>query len=113
MPRRAKIQGLPAPTHLAEPGLVQGVSGFDGNRSRKEHAPPKGPGGFIDERGRGPRMGGVVMKQSEVEYRDIQGLVRFGYGKMKGASYDLLRVKDAAAARAWLRSAPVTTAVVM
>ena len=41
------------------------------------------------------------MRQSEMDYRDVQGLVRFGYGKMKGASYCLLRVKDAAAARAW------------
>jgi len=44
-------------------------------------------------------MGGIVMSQSEVDYRDVQGLVRFGYGKMKGASYSLLQVKDAAAAR--------------
>jgi deferrochelatase/peroxidase EfeB len=53
------------------------------------------------------------MRQSEVDYRDVQGLARFGYGKMKGASYALLRIKDVAAARAWLRSAPVTSAVVM
>jgi deferrochelatase/peroxidase EfeB len=58
-------------------------------------------------------MGGAVMRQSEMDYRDVQGLVRFGYGKMKGASYCLLRIKDAAAARAWLRSAPVTSAVAM
>ncbi|HEY8834297.1 MAG TPA: hypothetical protein VIM09_01835 [Chthoniobacterales bacterium] len=58
-------------------------------------------------------MGGVVMKQSEVDYRDVQGLVRFGYGKMKGASYALLRVKDAAAARVWLRAASITSAVAM
>jgi deferrochelatase/peroxidase EfeB len=50
------------------------------------------------------------MKQSEVDYDDVQGLVRFGYGKLKGASYALLRVRDAAAARAWLRKADVTSA---
>ncbi|MEY2490598.1 MAG: hypothetical protein QOC70_2540 [Verrucomicrobiota bacterium] len=50
------------------------------------------------------------MKQSEVDYVDVQGLVRFGYGKMKGASYALLRVRDAAAARAWLGKADVTSA---
>ena len=51
------------------------------------------------------------MNPSEVDYSDVQGLVRFGYGKMKEASYVHLRVKDVAAARAWLRSAPVTSAV--
>ena len=55
-------------------------------------------------------MGGPSMKQSEVDYGDVQGLVRFGYGKMKEASYAHLRVKDVAAARAWLRNAPVTSA---
>ena len=53
------------------------------------------------------------MKQSEVDYRDVQGLVRFGFGKMTEASYVHLRVKDVVAARAWLRSAPVTSAVAM
>ena len=51
------------------------------------------------------------MMRSEVDYADVQGLVRFGYGKLKEASYALLRVKDAAAARAWLRNAPITNAV--
>ena len=48
---------------------------------------------------------------SEVDYADVQGLVRFGYGHMTSASYVLVRVKNAHAAKAWLRSAPVTTAV--
>ena len=48
---------------------------------------------------------------SEVDYADVQGLVRFGYGSMTSASYALVRVKNADAARAWIRSAPVTTAV--
>jgi hypothetical protein len=56
-------------------------------------------------------MGGVTM--NEFDYADVQGLVRFGYKKMTKASYALLRVKDVAAARAWLRSAPVTSAVEM
>jgi Dyp-type peroxidase family len=56
-------------------------------------------------------MGRVTM--SEFDYADVQGLVRFGYRKMTKASYALLRVKDAAAARAWLSSAPVTSAVEM
>ena len=48
---------------------------------------------------------------SEVDYTDVQGLVRFGYKKMTKASYALLRVKDAGMARAWLHAAPVTNAV--
>jgi Dyp-type peroxidase family len=54
-------------------------------------------------------MGRAVM--SEVDYADVQGLVRFGYGQMTSALYALVRVKNAGAAKAWLRSAPVTTAV--
>lgn len=50
---------------------------------------------------------------SEVDFADVQGLVRFGYKDMTKASYVLARVKDAAAARAWLRTAPVTSAVTM
>jgi deferrochelatase/peroxidase EfeB len=53
------------------------------------------------------------MTTHEADFADVQGLVRFGYGKMKEASYALLRVRDAAAARAWLRAAPITTAVAM
>jgi Dyp-type peroxidase family len=48
---------------------------------------------------------------ADVDYADVQGLVRFGFGKMKEAAYAHLRVKDPAAARAWLRGAPVTNAV--
>ena len=48
---------------------------------------------------------------SEVNFSDVQGLVRFGYGWMKEASYFLVRVKDIEAARSWLRSAPITSAV--
>ena len=47
---------------------------------------------------------------SEVDYADVQGLVRFGYAHMTSASYALVSVKNADAAKAWLRSAPVTTA---
>jgi deferrochelatase/peroxidase EfeB len=50
---------------------------------------------------------------TEVDYSDVQGLVRFGYGKMTEASYALLRVKDAAAAKDWLRAAPFTNAATM
>jgi Dyp-type peroxidase family len=50
------------------------------------------------------------MTRAEVDYADVQGLVRFGYKRMTEAAYLLVRIKDAAAARAWLRAAPVTSA---
>jgi deferrochelatase/peroxidase EfeB len=53
------------------------------------------------------------MTQSEVDYNDVQGLVRFGFKRMTEASYVLLRVKNAAAAGSWLRSAPITSAAAM
>lgn len=56
-------------------------------------------------------MASVAM--TKADYADVQGLVRFGYGKMTRASYALVQVKDATAARSWLRSAPVTNAVAM
>ena len=37
-----------------------------------------------------------------VEFADIQGLLWSGYGPLKEACFLLLRVTDAAAARAWL-----------
>jgi deferrochelatase/peroxidase EfeB len=56
-------------------------------------------------------MAGPAMTYSMVDYSDVQGLVRFGYGRMTSASYALVRVKNAAAAKDWLRAAPVTNAV--
>jgi Dyp-type peroxidase family len=56
-------------------------------------------------------MAGPAMTYSMVDYADVQGLVRFGYGRMTSASYALMRVKNVAAAKAWLRAAPVTDAV--
>ena len=51
------------------------------------------------------------MQFSEVDYRDIQGLARFGFGHLKEAVFLLERIADPAAARAWLAAAPVTTAI--
>src|SRR5437016_13753086 len=48
---------------------------------------------------------------SDVDYADMQGLVRFGYGHMTHASYAVVTVKNLAAAQSWLRSAPVASAV--
>lgn len=45
-----------------------------------------------------------------VEYPDMQGLVRFGHGRLEDACYLLVRVVDRDAAKAWLKAAPVTTA---
>ena len=56
-------------------------------------------------------MGRAPVTRVEVDYGDVQGIVRFGYGKMTQAAYVLVRIRDAAAARSWLRSAPITTAV--
>jgi hypothetical protein len=51
------------------------------------------------------------MPLSDDDWRDIQGLVRFGYGHLTAARFHLLTIADAAAARSWLSNAPVTTAV--
>jgi Dyp-type peroxidase family len=50
------------------------------------------------------------MRAADIEYADMQGLVRFGHGALKDACYLLLAVADRQAARHWLRNAPVTTA---
>jgi deferrochelatase/peroxidase EfeB len=46
-----------------------------------------------------------------VEFADVQGLVRYGYRNHTEACFLLLRIKDAAAARAWLRQCVVASAV--
>jgi Dyp-type peroxidase family len=45
-----------------------------------------------------------------IEYRDVQGLVRFGFGHLPEACFLLVRVEDAAAARSWLGTVSITTA---
>jgi deferrochelatase/peroxidase EfeB len=47
---------------------------------------------------------------SGIDRSNVQGLVGFGYAALTEAKYLLLRVKDAAAARNWCRTAPVTSA---
>lgn len=51
------------------------------------------------------------MDSQSVDFRQIQGLVRFGYGRLTEASFLLLSIREAQAARAWLRSAPISNAV--
>ncbi len=51
------------------------------------------------------------MNNNGVDFSDVQGLVRFGYGALTEASFLLLSIRDAALASAWLASAPITNAV--
>ena len=44
------------------------------------------------------------------DWQDMQGLLRFGHGRLTHACFVLLQVTDAVAARAWLATAPVTSA---
>lgn len=44
------------------------------------------------------------------EFEDLQGLLRFGHGKLTDTCFMLLNIIDAAAARQWLAAAPVTSA---
>jgi deferrochelatase/peroxidase EfeB len=46
-----------------------------------------------------------------VEFYDLQGLLRFGHGKLTETCFLLLNIKDANAAKHWLNTAPVTSAV--
>jgi len=48
---------------------------------------------------------------SSVDYGDVQGLVRFGHAHMTEACYLLVRIRSAVAARAWLKNAPIASAV--
>jgi len=56
-------------------------------------------------------MSTILSQGRAVELDDVQGLVRFGYRHLTEACFLLLRVKDAAAARAWLARVPITNAV--
>lgn len=50
------------------------------------------------------------MNPATMDYTDIQGLVRFGYRELTEASFLLLRIRNAEAARAWLKTALVSSA---
>ena len=52
-----------------------------------------------------------MARTAEIDYGDIQAVVRFGHGKLTEACFLLLEIQDSDAARAWLRTAPVTSAV--
>jgi len=55
-------------------------------------------------------MDGKEMTVPPVDYKDVQGLVRFGYGSLSEACFLLLTISDPQAARSWLSTAPVATA---
>jgi deferrochelatase/peroxidase EfeB len=57
-------------------------------------------------------MGCPSVTKTEIDYSDVQGLVRFGYGKLRGASYALVRVRNQMAAQSWLRDAKVNDATI-
>jgi Dyp-type peroxidase family len=74
--------------------------------------PPQGfrttPGG-----GREATSAGQRTRQNPVDDEDTQGLLRFGYGGLTEACYVLARIRNVAAARSWLDSAPIANAVEM
>ncbi|EPX77146.1 Dyp-type peroxidase [Litoreibacter arenae] len=47
---------------------------------------------------------------TKVDFDDMQGLVRFGHGRLVEAEFLLLKVADRNAARAWLFDAPIASA---
>jgi deferrochelatase/peroxidase EfeB len=48
----------------------------------------------------------------DFDFADVQALARFAHGKLVQAAFVLVKIRDAAAARAWCAQAPVTNAVV-
>ncbi|HSA81912.1 MAG TPA: hypothetical protein VLE23_13940, partial [Geminicoccaceae bacterium] len=53
----------------------------------------------------------AAITPAAVDFGDVQGLLRFGHGRLRAASFILLAVADRAAAQKWLQSAPVTSAL--
>jgi Dyp-type peroxidase family len=47
---------------------------------------------------------------TDVDFDDVQGLVRYAHAQLQGSAFLLLGVTDADAARRWLAAAPITTA---
>jgi deferrochelatase/peroxidase EfeB len=50
------------------------------------------------------------VEKTPIDYRDVQGILRFGYGRLPEACFLLLQIDNAVATRAWLRRLNVTTA---
>ena len=47
----------------------------------------------------------------DFQFDDLQGLIRFGHGKLTDTCFLLLTINDAAAAKQWLHSAPINNAL--
>lgn len=58
-------------------------------------------------------MGFIAMNGSDVDFSDVQGLLRFGYGGMEKARYELVRIRDINAAREWLKAAEFNNAAAL
>ncbi len=56
-------------------------------------------------------MAETLLNTSAVDFQDVQGIIRFGYRTLTEAVFLLLKIRDARAARSWLTTAPVSTAV--
>lgn len=56
-------------------------------------------------------LGQGVATAHEADFRDIQGILRFGYGRLTEAVFLLLNIRDIRAAQQWLASAPISNAV--
>lgn len=50
------------------------------------------------------------MMIASVDFSNVQGLARFGYGSLTEAMLVLVKIRDVKATRAWLAGAPITTA---
>jgi deferrochelatase/peroxidase EfeB len=51
------------------------------------------------------------MPTNTVDFHDLQGLVRFGFGALTESCFLLLKIRNAETARTWLADAPITNAV--
>jgi deferrochelatase/peroxidase EfeB len=52
-----------------------------------------------------------MKESSDFEFGDLQGLLRFGYGKLTDTCFMLLNIMDVDLAKQWLRTAPVNSAI--
>src|SRR4249920_260526 len=108
----AEVQILRSAAPDADRRLVQGLSRTDHLRPCPEQPASRGPRARTHDRGGDRRMAGTALKplilNTEPEYADIQGLVRFAHARLTEACFLLLRIADRRAAGAWLAAAPVT-----
>lgn len=54
-----------------------------------------------------------MKKSNDFEFDDLQGLLRFGYGKLTDTCFMLLNIANVDAAKQWLNTAPISNAVTM